>query len=498
MLASLLLVGSTLALATEAPIIAYYENKIATDSCQIPTIAGPPINNFLPLARPVVDASNAPFEVVFHNNYVGDVLYAYIKGNSNNSAKFVTSDGELYDPCGASVEPGVAVDHPTTILQDTIAIRIPSNSTNIKVQIPESLSSGRIYISEGPLAGFARLAGAEIGTCGVTEPSAVAFGGPSYNTRFGFVEFTYTKSTTPGMASQVFVNLSFVDFVSLVLGMSLTGESVNGGVPNSSTGLQTKTIQGLKPNAISNIFNAMESQTAIDGMPWADMCVTDDDGAPLRILSPNSYLSGNDSRTERFAPYYDGYVEKVRRHYQEPNAIRMNTQDGSFIRCTGGPEGADGAYLTCAHPNGTERDLARPTTGEIFSCAGDDATRPFFNGGDGWVLGIVPRLCAAFARSTLLLPDGDVTPSCLVDHTMYYPTVDATPTNHYARIVHHNEHDSLGYAFQYDDVNPVNGADQSGGILGHNPTSLVITVRGCNKTTCHESYEVEDHTAPQK
>ena len=67
------------------------------------------------------------------------------------------------------------------------------------------------------------------------------------------------------------------------------------------------------------------------------------------------------------------------------------------------------------------------------------------------MLAILPRLAAAFNRSTLLTdssqPDGE-------NPADYY--TNAT-TNHYARIVHATAQDRRGYAFPYDDVAPTGG-----------------------------------------
>ena len=86
------------------------------------------------------------------------------------------------------------------------------------------------------------------------------------------------------------------------------------------------------------------------------------------------------------------------------------------------------------------------------------------------MLAIVPRLAAAFNRSTLLIdadqPDGE-------NPAVYY----ANPvTNHYARIVHATSLDGRGYAFPYDDVAPTGGADQSGSVSSGSPAGLAITL----------------------
>jgi Beta-1,3-glucanase len=103
----------------------------------------------------------------------------------------------------------------------------------------------------------------------------------------------------------------------------------------------------------------------------------------------------------------------------------------------------------------------------IFSCD----SGPFSPAGmSAEMLAIVPRLAAAFNRSTLLIdadqPDGE-------NPTGYY----ADPvTNHYARIVHATSLDGRGYAFPYDDVAPTGGADQSGAVSSGSPAQLAITL----------------------
>jgi hypothetical protein len=86
------------------------------------------------------------------------------------------------------------------------------------------------------------------------------------------------------------------------------------------------------------------------------------------------------------------------------------------------------------------------------------------------MLTIVPRLAAAFNRSTLLIdsnqPDGENVPD-------YY--ANAT-TNHYARIVHATLGTGGGYAFPYDDVTPDGGVSQAGAISTGSPSELTVTV----------------------
>jgi len=86
------------------------------------------------------------------------------------------------------------------------------------------------------------------------------------------------------------------------------------------------------------------------------------------------------------------------------------------------------------------------------------------------MLAILPRLAAAFNRSTLLTdsdqPDGE-------NPADYYTNAI---TNHYARIVHATAIDGRGYAFPYDDVALAGGADQSGAVSDPAPALLTVTL----------------------
>jgi hypothetical protein len=86
------------------------------------------------------------------------------------------------------------------------------------------------------------------------------------------------------------------------------------------------------------------------------------------------------------------------------------------------------------------------------------------------MLAILPRLAAAFNRTTLLIdssqPDGE-------NPANYYSNPQ---TNHYARIVHATTLDGRGYAFPYDDVAPSGGADQSGAVSSGSPALLTVTL----------------------
>jgi hypothetical protein len=161
-----------------------------------------------------------------------------------------------------------------------------------------------------------------------------------------------------------------------------------------------------------------------------------------------SFLSG----------YFDSYLTQVWAMY-ESATLTVDTQ-ASFGTVTG--QVSDG-LLTFDGVG----SFAQPATADIFSCA----SGPFATGGrSDEMLAIVPRLAAAFNRSTLLIdtdqPDGE-------NPADYY----ASPvTNQYARIVHAATTDGLGYAFPYDDVTPNGGVNQSGPVSSGSPAQLLVTL----------------------
>jgi hypothetical protein len=88
-------------------------------------------------------------------------------------------------------------------------------------------------------------------------------------------------------------------------------------------------------------------------------------------------------------------------------------------------------------------------------------------------LAVVPRVCAAFGRTTLMLNGGEIQPN--LPASSYYT---ASPTNWYSAAVHANEIDGHGYAFAYDDVNPTGAPDASGTVASGNPLVWTLYVGG--------------------
>lgn len=353
--------------------------------------------------------------------------------------------------------------------------------------IPTYASGGRLYVSDYPLRFGTNKGGS---TSGFVEPSASNTGLPEYSYSWQFVEFTWTQG-------QFWINLSNMDLVSIPLGMTVTSRD------NSSS---IKTVPGLVSNATALICEALTKQTATDGYNWKDLCIRDEDDDLIRVLSPTQFLSLN--ATDSLNSYYDRYVDAVWEHYNTTN-LTIQTHDGNPKATTvsdpnNGNKTSPGTQVSCrvgedmilhCYNPASLKSYAfpKPNTKEIFGCIQDGGTfqvMPDNTAGQSQAE-LVPILCAAFHRSTLLRDGGDVQPYVNGTDTAgdYYCNNDAENqycidgiANHYARIVHEHEIEGMGYAFAYDDTNPHtegmnNASANAAGLISEpNPASLSITV----------------------
>lgn len=388
------------------------------------------LNSTSTIARrdPVV----AALPLKFVNNYSGGSVNAYISGlDSNGAVVFVAGNGSLiYPSSGGSTVP--------IKITESIAIPITSSSHTLELTLPIDMSSGRIYFSDGGLSFYVVNTGTGDG---LIQPSITNLQDTNISLTWGFVEFTYTGGI-------LYANISYVDFVGMILGMLLT---VADGTMQSAAGLQA--------DSVTKICNDLVAQMDADGYPWSSMCIANAAGAPIRVLSPGNFHDLN--ATDPFVQYWSSYVDQVWSQYTLAT-LTINTQtDFGDVRCQ-----VLGDELIC---NGDNRGYKKPSANDIWGCN----TGPFaiIDGDNAIHKAVVPRLCAAFVRSTLLLDGGTVQPSLGSDS---YYTVN--PTNHYSRIIHKYEVDGKGYAFSYDDVNPDGNENASGIVSSGNVDNLAIFI----------------------
>ena len=249
-------------------------------------------------------------------------------------------------------------------------------------------------------------------------------------------------------SSQLYANITYVDFVSIPIAMSLT-----------NTSGQTQSVAGIPANGLTTVCNGLIAQNNTDGAGWNKLIVTSG-GQNLRALSPNNGIVMNSSL---FSGYFQPYINQVWSKYSG-SALSVDTQ-ASWGTVSGQVSGSALTFPGVV-------SYAQPAAADIFSCN----SGPFANTA-GEIGAISARLCAAFNRSTLLIdssqPDGE-------NPANYYTNAI---TNHYARIVHAANIDGRGYTFPYDDVAPTGGADQSGDVNDPNPSLWTITVGGSSGGT---------------
>jgi glycosyl hydrolase family 64 (putative beta-1,3-glucanase) len=381
----------------------------------------------LPAERPAAAETPATVSFAIQNNTKSDTVYAFVTGqaiDNGNALMLLQADGQTpyYPSSPSSTGSPLAVD-----------CAIPLNASGgapATITVPH-LAGARLWFSIGNPLTFLLNPGPALVEPSVTNPSD-----PNIGLQWDFCEFTYNSA-------QLFVNITMVDFVCIPVALSLTDTS--GGVQN---------VAGLPAGGLDDVCAGLTAQQASDGNPWSDLIVTSG-GQNLRALSPTNGIVENSSF---LSGYYGDYVSQVWAKY-ESATLTVDTQ-ASYGTVTGQ---VSGGQLTFPGVG----SFAQPSAADIFSCA----SGPFSTAGaSGEVLAIIPRLAAAFNRSTLLIdsdqPDGE-------NPADYYSNA---VTNHYARIVHATTSDGRGYAFPYDDVAPSGGADQSGAVSSGSPAQLTVTV----------------------
>lgn len=366
------------------------------------------------------------------NQSGSDTVYAYITGQAidNNSALFLLqADGKTaYYPTSPSAT--------ISALAQDCAIPLGASGSTKTITIPH-IAGGRLWFVRDSKLTFYLNPGPAL-----VEPSSSNPSDPNYNLFWDFCEFTWNSV-------QLYVNVTFVDFVSLPISLALT-----------TTSGETKSVKGLPANGLDTVCTALKTQNAKDSAGWDKLVITNN-GANLRAVSPNA---GTTLTSGLFNNYYASYVDQVWSKYTN-TTLTVNTQ-GSAGNVTAK---VTNGKLTFS--SGAVYD--QPSTADIFS----NSSGAFAVSGDGTKDAITARLAAAFNRSTLLIDTDQPNGEQVAD---YYQNA---VTNHYSRICHATTLDGRGYAFPYDDVAPSNGADQSGSVFDSSPKLLTVTLGGASSNS---------------
>jgi hypothetical protein len=326
-------------------------------------------------------------------------------------------------------------------LAQDCAIALGAANSTTSITVPYT-AGGRLWFSIDSKLTFTlnpSSTGAQI-----VEPSSTNTGDPNYNIAWDFCEFSYSSS-------EIYVNISYVDFVSIPIGLELT-----------NTGGTVTHVSGLPADGLDTIATNLVAQHAKDSAGWDQLVIKASDGSNLRVLNPTGAIDLNPSL---FQDYWTSYVDSVWDQYVS-NTLTIDTQY-TWGTVTGQTSN-DRTSINFSGVGG----FTKPSAADIFG----QNTGPFAaqDRNTDELLNIGARISTAINRSTLLTdanqPDGETVAS-------YYTN---SITNHYARIVHAANLDGKGYCFPYDDVTNGNEVDQSGYLSDPSPKSLQVTVGGGN------------------
>ncbi|KAF8865281.1 glucanase B [Acephala macrosclerotiorum] len=374
--------------------------------------------------------TNSTLNIQLQNQTSSSTVYAYITGidASNGSYVLIQADGHstYYPQSPASIGSPLAVD---------CGIRLGAPGSSTPATIPR-MAGGRIWFCINDTLTFLLNPGP-----GLVEPSVSNPSDPNYSKTWGFCEFTFNDF-------QLFANITYVDFVSLPIQLSLT---------NTSNAVQT--VPGIPSGGLETVCNGLIAQNNVDNAGWNQLIVNDCNGKPLRALSPNT---GHVMNNSLFQGYYNSYVNQVWSQYSS-SQLNIDTQAQ-----WGTVSGTVQNGLLTFPGVGT---FAKPSAADIFSCS----TGPFSP--DNWpqnniaeMGNLTARIAAALNRSTLAAnanqPDGEIV-------GVYY---QQPVTNHYSRIVHATSAGGRGYAFPYDDVGPSGVDGVAGTVSDGNPSVFTVSV----------------------
>lgn len=361
-------------------------------------------------------------DIQLQNRTNASIVYAYIIGHAldhQNQVCLIKADGKTpFYPSNPS--------QIGTKLSEDCAIRLGPKGSTTTVTIPH-LAGGRIWFSLEKELTFLLNPGPAVVEPSVTNPSD-----PNINIDWDFCEFTFSNN-------QIYANISYVDFVSLSISLSLT--PVSGPVQQ---------VLGLKPDGLASIVSGLQSEDLSYSNDWRK-CIYESGGKVLRVLSPNAahFLNGQNL----FQGYYDPYVNQVwDKHCSRCLTVDTQAQWGKL----------EGRVVSGKLEFNGIGSFEKPSTQDIFSCS----TGPFASN-VGALGPLTARISAGLNRSTLLR-DG-VHPGHGADGH-YKESI----TNHYSRLVHEANIDGRGYAFPYDDVSG-GGVDQSG-FVNAAPKEFVVTI----------------------
>lgn len=334
-------------------------------------------------------------QIALKNDSSLSTIHAYITGlaiqHANKRCLLKSNGQDLYFPTEVS-EIG-------SHLQEDCAIPLGAPGSTTTITIPQ-IAGGRIWIAEGHLTFLLNPGGPAL-----VEPSVLNPSDANAGVNFGFAEFTLNDA-------QLYANITYVDFVPrLPIAIAL----------RTAAG-EVQWVAGMAEDGLDRMAEGLREQAGRDGRAWDKLVVGDGEGRNLRIL--NATHGGAVGAS--FDGYFEPLVEEVWEKYGKDCKCKVDTQAGPGV--------LEGCVNSAGKLKIGDEEFEKPTTADILGCN----SGPFTTGPSPTRNAIIPRLAAAFVRSSIVVTE---------DHPSGPETFYVRdPTNHYARLVHEHNVDKKGYA----------------------------------------------------
>ena len=182
-------------------------------------------------------STSSTLDIALQNQTNSSTVYAYITGqalDNNNAIFLLQADGKTaYYPTSP----------PTTLspLANDCAIPLGAPGNTVTVTVPH-LAGSRIWFSVDGTLTFLLNPGPALVEPSVTNPSD-----PNINVSWDFCEFTFNSA-------QLFINISYVDFVCLPISLSLRNTSGT-----------TKNVRGMGPDGLDQVRHNLNYQRTYFG-----------------------------------------------------------------------------------------------------------------------------------------------------------------------------------------------------------------------------------------
>ena len=234
---------------------------------------------------------------------------------------------------------------------------------------------------------------------------------PNYYTEYDYFEFTLNDQG-------VWADISYIDFVQIPIGLELINADKTPG----------PAVAGLDHDGLAAVATALKNA----GGDWAKLvgdAATKAGQQPMsntslgpRVLGPGQAIVNN-RLPGIFSGYFDKYIDDAW-NFIKANKIVCNTTSGDFTGFIN-----DANQLEFDNSQFARILFNKPTSTDLLTCS----TGPFVVDGPPQKALLIPILCAAFNRSTIVQPGSQ--PNGVPENKYYIPIGTSGPAvNEYSSI----------------------------------------------------------------